>query len=491
MMYVGMAIVFLIMIVTGVLSYMQSKGLASFYVAARSGRWYLIAGSLFASGVSGATFLGVMAWFYELGAGTMWIPAGIAWSYFVLCFLIGPKLRRFGQLTISDYLAERFDSPLLRPVFSIIVSVWMVILLGSLYVQGGLLFSQMFGMSYAQSTFITAAFVVIFTVFGGMVIILKTDFIGTFIIIGSLIITMPYLIQASDGWEAVTTSIQLESPNYFTSTGELTALMAFSWFFIWLFGYLGNPGYLTRFYSAVNEREIIKAGIAIAVIYLPALTLFFISAIYARSLFPSIEDPELLWIAYTMEYAPPIVIGMAMSGMFMAVMTSATSWLLAGASSLGRDIYQKIIHRNVSEERMLIVTKLLVLVLAALSVPIGIARPAYIMEMMNLAYLIAGSAGGLVILLSMFYRNMTKEAAWAGIISGAFIAIGASILQNIGIWPASIDPMIPTVITAFLIILIVSRLTKPNHKMLSVYDRMNVRESSASSSSRNSSISVE
>ncbi|GAK03082.1 sodium/proline symporter [Geomicrobium sp. JCM 19037] len=419
----------------------------------------------------------MMAWFYDFGAGTMWIPAGIAWSYFVLCFLVGPKLRRFGELTISDYLAARFDSPLLRPVFSIIVSVWMVILLGSLYVQGGLLFGEMFGFTYAQSTLMTAAIVVIFTVFGGMVIILKTDFIGTFIIIGSLLVTMPFLISASDGWSSVVTTIQSESPDYFTSSGELSAMMAFSWFFIWLFGYLGNPGYLTRFYSAVNEREIIKAGIAVAVIYLPALTLFFISAMYARTLFPNIADPEMLWIAYTYEYAPPIIIGIAMAGMFMAVLTSATSWLLAGASSLGRDIYQKMIHRHVSEARMLVVTKLIVLGLAALSVPIGIARPGYIMEMMNLAYLIAGSAGGLVILLSMFYRNMTRAGAWAGILSGGVIAIGATALQYVGVWPEEVDPMIPTVATAFLIILFVSRFTRPNDKMLEVYDRMNQRSS--------------
>ncbi|GAK11532.1 proline/sodium symporter PutP [Geomicrobium sp. JCM 19039] len=136
-----------------------------------------------------------------------------------------------------------------------------------------------------------------------------------------------------------------------------------------------------------------------------------------------------------------------------------------------------MIHRDVSEARMLVVTKLIVLGLAALSVPIGIARPGYIMEMMNLAYLIAGSAGGLVILLSMFYRNMTRAGAWAGILSGGVIAIGATVLQYVGVWPEEIDAMIPTVATAFLIILLVSRFTRPNDKMLEVYDRMNQRSS--------------
>ncbi|MBB6448591.1 Na+/proline symporter [Geomicrobium halophilum] len=115
--YIGIGLVFLIMTVFGIYSYMKTKGLIFFYDAARAGCWYLITGSLFASGISGATFLGMVACFYDFGTGTMWIAVGIAWSYFILLFLIGPKLRRFGQLTVSDYLAERFDSPLLRPVF--------------------------------------------------------------------------------------------------------------------------------------------------------------------------------------------------------------------------------------------------------------------------------------------------------------------------------------------------------------------------------------
>src|SRR5699024_11627944 len=105
----------------------------------RGSKWYLLTGSLFASGVSGASFLGMMAQYYNDGAGTLWINIGIAWSYFILCFLIGPKLSRFGKLTISDYLAERFDSPLLIPVFSIIVILLLFVLFGFFFLYVGFL----------------------------------------------------------------------------------------------------------------------------------------------------------------------------------------------------------------------------------------------------------------------------------------------------------------------------------------------------------------
>lgn len=468
----GIIVVLLVMAIVALVSFKRSKDLSSFYVAKRGSRWYLLTGSLFASGVSGATFLGMMAQYYNNGAGTLWINVGIAWSYFVLCFLIGPKLRRFGKITISDYLAERFESPILSPVFSVIVTIWMVVLLGSLYVQGGLLFSNMFGLNYTSSTFIICALVVVFTIFGGMVIVLNTDFIGTIIIIVALIVTIPFLVNAADSWGSVLTTIQSAQPDYFTSSGELTSFTAFSLFFVWLFGYLGNPGYLTRFYTAMNTREIVKAGIAISLIYLPVMLLFFISAFYAKTLFPNIADPETIWIVYTYKYAPPFIVGIAMTGMFVAILSSANSWLLAGSSSLGRDIYQKIINKNASEKQVLKYTKIIILLLAAVSVPLGIWRPTYIIEMMNLAYLIAGSTGGLVILLSMFYRNMTKESAWAGIITGGTVSILWTVLQLADIITDKIDPMIPTLIISFIAIMVVSKMTKPTSKMVSVYDTM-------------------
>lgn len=468
----GIIVVLLIMAIVVVTSYKKSRDLSSFYVAKRGSKWYLLTGSLFASGVSGATFLGMMALYYNDGAGTIWINVGIAWSYFVLCFLIGPKLSRFGQLTISDYLAERFDSPILSPVFSVIVTIWMVVLLGSLYVQGGLLLSNMFGLDYVTSTIIICGLVVVFTIFGGMVIVLNTDFIGTIIIIVALIVTIPFLVKAAGSWESVLTTIQSAQPDYFTSSGELTPLMAFSLFFIWLFGYLGNPGYLTRFYTAENTREIVKAGMAISLLYLPVMVLFFISAFYAKTLFPGIADPETIWIVYTYEYAPPFIVGIAMTGMFVAILSSANSWLLAGSSSLGRDIYQKLINKEASEKQVLKYTKLIILLLAAASVPLGIWRPSYIIEMMNLAYLIAGSTGGLVILLSMFYRKMTKESAWAGIITGGTVSILWTVLQLSGVITDKIDPMIPTLVISFIVIMVVCKMTKPTQKMISVYDSM-------------------
>src|SRR5699024_11734636 len=107
--------------------------------------------------------------------------------------------------------------------------------------------------------------------------------------------------------------------------------------------------------------------------------------------------------------------------------------MYAYTTTLEIDIYQKIKNKQASEKKVLKYTKLFILLFAAVAVPLGIWRPTYIIEMMNLAYLIAGSTGGLVILLSMFYRGMSKQGAWAGMITGSVVSIIWVVLQLAGL----------------------------------------------------------
>src|SRR5699024_9546448 len=92
-------------------------------------------------------------------------------------------------------------------VLSIIVTILMIVLLGSLYVYVCIMLSSMFGLDYATSTIVVVGLVVVFTIFGGMVIVLNTDFIAMIILIIALAFTIPFLVQAADSWESVVSEV--------------------------------------------------------------------------------------------------------------------------------------------------------------------------------------------------------------------------------------------------------------------------------------------
>lgn len=468
----GFFSVIALLIIVVIVAYTKAKDVNSFFIAERKAPWYLIVGSLMASTISGAAFLGMQASFYNTGASVFWILIGCSLGFFIMCFFVGPKLRKFGKFTIPQYLAERFDSPLLKPVFSLLVTIWMVILMGTLYVQGGLLFESMFGFNYSASILIIGAVTVLLTVFGGMVSVLNSDFIAMLILLIVSVIAFPIIINAAGGWGEITTVVMAESPDFFTNTSGVGIFASLSWVIIWSLGYLGHPGFLTRFFTAKNEREIIKAGIGISVIYLPFWIMIFATATAARILYPNIADAETIWMVSMVDYAPAFIVGLGMAAIFVGILSSVNTWLLTAATSLTLDIYKTLINKNASEKRVLGYSKLVIVILAVVAIPIGIWRPASIIEMMNIAYAIAGSAGGLVILLSMYYRNMTKEAAWSGIISGAAIAIIWRLGQGVGFVPNNIDPIIPTLIISLTLIIIVSKMTQPSKKTLNMFSRL-------------------
>src|SRR5699024_9483120 len=306
--FIAIALILLI----SLLAFFKVKDTTSFFIAERNAPWYLIVGSLMASTISGAAFLGMIASFYNQGVSVFWILIGCSAGLFIMCFFIGPKLRRYGKFTIPEYLADRFHSPLLKPTFSVIICIWMVILLGTLYVQGGLLLESMFGLDYRLAVLIIGSLTIIITIFGGMVSVLNSDFFGMFILIIAAIVAFPFIMEAAGGWENITTTIKTDSPEYFTNTSNIGITTSLSFFLICSLGYIGHPGFLTRFFAAKNVREIIKAGVGISVIYLPFWIFIFIVAASARVLYPNIVDPETIWIAALYDFAPPVIAGMGL-----------------------------------------------------------------------------------------------------------------------------------------------------------------------------------
>ncbi|OLT44575.1 hypothetical protein BJF85_19865 [Saccharomonospora sp. CUA-673] len=131
--------------------YRKTGSSADFLVAGRAAPWWLIAGSLIASTVSGATFFGLISSYHRTGFSAHWIPLGVAFSWLVICFAVGPRLRRYGRFTIPEYFADRFSSPGLRVVFAAVTVIWMVFLLSTVLVQGGLLFGELWGWNYGTS----------------------------------------------------------------------------------------------------------------------------------------------------------------------------------------------------------------------------------------------------------------------------------------------------------------------------------------------------
>lgn len=463
----------LVILWSGWHGYRKTSDSTDYMVAGRKAPWWLITASLLAGTVSGATFFGLISSYYREGFYTHWIPLGVAASWLVICFVIGPRLRRFGGFTIPEYLSQRFNSPRLRPVFSAITVFWLVFLLGTVVVQGGLLLETMWEVPYGVSVVIITLIIAVYTYFGGQKAVMFTDFFQTIIFLLAVAIAVPVTIHVAGGWQAITTTLIAEQPGFFGPTGGvMSGINAVALFLIWFLGYLGHPGYLTRFYTARSERDVIKTGIALSAIYLPFWALIGLSGAAMRVLYPEVADTETIWLVFVLENTPSIVAGLLLAGILAAILSTADTWLLTAASSLIHDLTRAFTKKPMDDQRLLRWTRWAVVLLALLAMPVGLWRPTYITDMMTIAYTVAGASGGLVILLSLYWLRMTRAGAWAGLFVGAASAVGGRLYELLGSPPSWFDPVLPTIIGTVVVIVLVSLATPRDNKTIEVFERL-------------------
>lgn len=173
------------------------------------------------------------------------------------------------------------------------------------------------------------------------------------------------------------------------------------------------------------------------------------------------------------------LLGVVSAGAFAAMFSTLGGLLIAAASAVGHDVYEKYINPNASEARRVVVGRISVLVFAGLALAIGLAIPKYgldqaypalIAMMVTWAFSIGASAFVPMLLTGIWWKGTTERGATAGI----FVGLGSSIafiflniLQTLGRIPKEgvigflgslTFPVLFTFPLALLTIIIVSKL---------------------------------
>ena len=124
--------------------YRHSKTEEDFLAAGRSiGPW--VGGAvLAATQISAGTFVGTLGRHYLTGVSWTWIWFGVWAGWAASAVLVAPKLRRFGALTVADYVGTRFASEGARTLAAVLIIVCYSILLTAQFQAIGEIASAVF-----------------------------------------------------------------------------------------------------------------------------------------------------------------------------------------------------------------------------------------------------------------------------------------------------------------------------------------------------------
>jgi len=229
-------------------------------------------------------------------------------------------------------------------------------------------------------------------------------------------------------------------------------------------GYPGQPHVLVRF-MAIRKPSLVRKGALIGVIW-AAVALYgaVLVGLLARVLLTGdIVDPERVMPLMAMELLPSWVAGIMIAAAMAAIMSTADSQLLVASSSFVQDFYHKTFGRNPRPSTLVLLSRLVTLAIGVLAMVIALRQDpenpvGVVFWLVLYAWGGLASAFGPVIVLSLYWKRVTRAGALAGMLSGAITVI---VWQNIPVLNDFLYVLIPGVVVSTIMVVVVSLVTTP------------------------------
>jgi len=483
-------IVVLVAIASALLGVAIFRGLlvktkADYLVAGRSLSAFVLVLTLLTSWIGAGSLFAGAENAYKNGFAALWLPAG-GWLGLLLIYFIAPRARKFAQFTLPDLLEARYNQT--ARVLGTIAILFAYVAITSYQFKGGgnvlhLIFPD--AVSPQLGTFMIAAFVIVTTALAGMSSVAYMDVAIGSLVTGICIIAAPYLFLQAGGWAGLHASLPPQyfevlgnyrlSPDHVPQSAGMGVVRALEFLVPTMLLMLGNQVMYQKFFSARSERDARISVIGWILGTLLLETLIVAIAVFGSALYPTGEVARQPYeiIPYTARHGLPALMGALLLGaVFAKVISTASNYLFSPATNLVNDVFVRYIAPGASNKRVLIVSRLAVVLLGCWALYQAIYAPS-ILEKMLWAYTIYSAALTPVVLAAFYSKRVTAWGAVAAIASGTVVTLAWDIEAVRQVFPpivAARDAIFPALAAAVIAMVVVSLFTpKPTPDQLAQF----------------------
>ena len=438
------------------------KTKADYLVAGRSLPAVVLVLTLLTSWIGAGSLFAGAENAYRNGFAALWLPAG-GWLGLLLIYFIAPRARRFAQFTLPDLLEARYNQT--ARVLGTIAILFAYVGITSYQFKGGgnvlhLIFPD--AITPELGTFLIAAFVIVTTALAGMSSVAYMD-----VAIGSLVtiiclVAAPMLLFKAGGWAGLQAALP---PTHFQFLGNLTLVRGLEFLVPTMLLMLGNQVMYQKFFSAKSERDARVSVIGWIFGTIVLETLIVAIAVIGSALYPTGEVARQPYeiIPYTARHGLPAFMGAVLLGaVFAKVISTASNYLFSPATNLVEDVFVRYIAPDASNKRVLIVSRLAVVILGCWALYQAIYAPSILAKMLY-AYTIYSAALTPVVLAAFYSKRVTAWGAVAAIASGTVVTLLWDVPGVKAIFPpilADRDAIFPALFVAVIAMIVVSLFTR-------------------------------
>jgi sodium/proline symporter len=465
----------IVLVIVGLLTIRLTKTLADFVLAGRRLGPWVAAISAKASSESGWLLIGLPGQAFAQGFTAFWVSLGVVGGTFFNWTAMARRLRRiteiFNSVTIPEYLEERFDdgrSHGLRILSAVIITLFMTAYVAAQFVASGKALSTAFDISYFQGALIGAAVILCYTMMGGLFAVAWTDLIQGMLMVGALVILPVAGIVKIGGFEEMISRLS-EGPgtDFISLAGGRTGLPLLAAVVGMLgigLGYPGQPHVLVRFMAIRTPRDVRKGTLITTIWSLLSLYGAVVVGLAARAyLTTNPGDPERVMPLLAIEVLPAWLAGVMIAAAMAAMMSTADSMLLVATSSIVQDFYHKLFGERVSETKLVRVSRLVTLAIGVVAFVLALSQDpnatgGVVFWLVLFAWGGLGASFGPLLILSLYWKRVTRAGAYAGIASGALTVL---VWHYVPALSSALYELVPAFFVSLAAVYLVSLATSP------------------------------
>mgnify|MGYP003367777815 FL=1 len=421
----------------------------------------------FSTQFSMGTFLGTPGTIYGVGYAGMAISVpGAVFCMILPALLIGRKLitlgHKYGFLTMADYLTDRYHSKNMSGVLGVMMLFFLVPMMGAQIIGAGVIVHVFTGLPEWVGVVGMGIIVILYCMTGGMKGAMMTDVIQGSLMIATAVVTFIVSVVMGGGFSNINHTLQSMNEAYLTFPGA-NGYMPWTYYVsnivLWSFFTMGQPHLFTKFFAMKDHKTMFKAILLGTAGMFFSATLIEWAGVNGIASIQNIEKADQIIPMILQRGMNPFLASIFIAGIVAAGMSTIDGILVTTTGAVTRDIYQKIINKDATDESVMKMSKVVTVIIGIIVICFGVFQPGSIFEINLFAF--SGMAIFVVpILFGIYWKKATAKGAIASVIVGIISLLLFTLNPSVKALAMGFHALFPTTIIASIVMIVVSKFTE-------------------------------
>jgi len=406
-------------------SYRYIQQLKDYFKGGNRIPWWLSGVSFWMTSFSVAAFVFYPSLCYRYG----WVGITLLWvavpATIFSAYVFGWRWRRLRVNSPVEFVEERYNGTLRQ------ILVWQGVPVKIIddsmkLLATGKFVSIITNISIADSILLVGGIILFCTFLGGLWAVTITDFIQFIVLGAGLLVILPLSIYHAGG---ITHIFESVPKGFFHLTNDefpwsyvipLVILYAFSWSSI-------NWSLIQRYYCVRDEKEVNKVGLTVIILYIIGPPLMFFPAFAGKLIVPELKDAGDIYPILCSMLLPAGMLGLLISAMFSATMSTLSSDFNVCASVITQDVYRRLIRPYAQEKELIWTGRISTVVVGILALIVALllsrGKAENLFRVMVTLFGVATGPVAVPMMLGMVSKRYTARSAIFGFCIGTLVGL--------------------------------------------------------------------